>query len=154
MPSANRRTLLVGGVGGLAAAVGGGVAAQQYATRDHLRFRPLAAENESSDPVDVAVTVVDESGDRDEAVHEAALAPAGAEDASAVLRGPSVKYPSPYGVRARRTDGGGSATDATDLTLSNAAIVGRLPESGWGSERVSLTVVVETDGTLSARVEP
>ncbi|WP_418283774.1 hypothetical protein [Halorubrum sp. DTA46] len=151
MPSTSRRALLAGAVGGLAAAIGGGVAVQQYATRNHLRFRPLSTENDSDEPVNVAVSVIDESGDRDDTVHEVALAPTGDDGASAVLRGPSVSYPAPYAIRARRTDGSGSATD---LSLSNAAIVGRLPEVAWGSEHVSLAVVVEPDGTLSARVEP
>ncbi len=35
-----------------------------------------------------------------------------------------------------------------------AAIGGRLPDVGWGPERVSLAVVVGSDGTFSARVEP
>lgn len=159
MPSLSRRALLVGTVGGLAATIGGVVAVQQYTTRNHLRFRPLSAENEFDEPVDVAVTVIDESGDRDDTTHEVALASVGDADASAVLRGPSVSYPAPYAIRARRTDGGERVTDSTDgadtseLTLSNAAIVDRLPEAGWGSEYVSLTVVVEVDGTLSARIE-
>ena len=165
MPSISRRTLLASAVGGLAAAIGGGVAVRQYTTRTHLRFRPLSAENESDESVEVSVSVVDESGDREDTVHEVALAPAGDDGASAVLRGPSVSYPAPYAIRARRTDGDGGAdgdgaadgddpADPTDLSLSNAAIVGRLPDVGWGPERVSLAVVVGSDGTLSARVEP
>lgn len=156
MPSAGRRTLLTGAVGGLVAAIGGGAAAQQYVTRNHLQFRPLSAENESDAPTELVVTIVDESGDREETVHEAALAPTGTEDASAVLRGPSLKYPAPYAVRARRTDDGdaGERADGSDLSLSNAAIIDRLPETNWGSKYVSVAVVVESDGTLSARVEP
>lgn len=163
VPSTSRRALLAGSLGGLAAAVGGVTAFREYSTRNHLRFRPLAAENESDAPVDLAVTVVDESDDRADTVHETTLAPADESDgltdapneptdesdASAVLRGPSVSYPAPYAIRARRTDDGG---DGDALFLSNAAIVDRLPDVGWGPEFASVTVVVESDGGLSARV--
>ena len=160
MPSTSRRALLGGSLGGFVAAVGGAAAFREYSTRYHLRFRPLTAENESDAPVGLTVTVVDESGDRDNTVHEAVLAPAGESeasteepheptgesDASAVLRGPSVSYPAPYAITAQRT-GGGEA-----LSLSNAAIIDRLPDVGWGSEFASVAVVVEPDGGLSARV--
>jgi len=173
MPSTSRRTLILGSLGGAVAAVGGAVAFLGYSTRHHLRFRPLAAENESDASVGLTVTVVDESGGRADTVHETTLAPAGksgesaassdgsdassdgsdessdGSDASVVLRGPSVSYPAPYAIRARRTDDGGGG-DA--VSLSNAAIVDRLPDVGWGSEFASVTVVVESDGGLSVRV--
>lgn len=162
MPSTSRRTLILGSLGGLAAAVGGAVAFRQYSTRHHLRFRPLAAENESDAPVDLTVTVADESRNRSDTVHETTLAPAGhsgesggsdgredESDASAVLRGPSVSYPAPYAIRAERTDGPG---DADWLSLSNNEITDRLPGVGWGSEFASVTVVVESNGDLSVRV--
>ncbi|MBP1923596.1 hypothetical protein J2751_002641 [Halorubrum alkaliphilum] len=172
MPSTSRRTLIAGSIGGLVAAVGGGVAWNAYTTRTHVRFRPLRAVNESDEPVELVVRVVDESDGTAATTHEPTLAPAGETGHTATLRGRSVSYPAPYGVTARRVDAstraddgggdddnrdddGGSVTDGEgdpDLSLSNAEIVDRHPDLGWGSDDISLIVVVESDGTVSARV--
>ena len=154
MPSTSRRTLVGGALGGLAAAIGGGVAWTAYATRTHVRFRPLRAVNESDEATELVVTVVDESGDADDEVHEPTLAPAGEAGHTATLRGRSVSYPAPYGVTARSGhESTGGEEDATrELDLPNAGIVDRHPDIGWGSDDVRVAVVVEADGTLSARV--
>ena len=140
MPSTSRRTLIAGSLGGLVAAVGGGMAWTAYVTREHVRFRPLRA--------------VNESGDADDEVHEPTLAPAGETGHTATLRGRSVSYPAPYGVTARsgRESAGGEGDGNRELDLPNAEIVDRHPEIGWGSDDVRVTVVVEVDGTLSARI--
>ena len=154
MPSTSRRTLIAGSLGGLVAAVGGGMAWTAYVTREHVRFRPLRAVNESDEPAELVVTVVDESGDADDEVHEPTLAPAGETGHTATLRGRSVSYPAPYGVTARsgRESAGGDGDGNRELDLPNAEIVDRHPEIGWASDDVRVTVVVEVDGTLSARI--
>ena len=174
MPSTSRRTLIAGSIGGLVAAVGGGVAWNAYTTRTHVRFRPLRAVNESDDPVELVVRVVDESDGTTAETHEPILAPTGETGHTATLRGRSVKYPAPYGITVRRVgtsdggsgDGGGEDGDDgngndgdgdggerdPDLSLSNAEIVDRHPDIGWGTDDVRVSVVVEGDGTVSARV--
>ncbi len=154
MPSTSRRTLIAGSLGGLVAAVGGAVAWNAYATRTHVRFRPLRAVNESDETVDLVVTAVDESDGTTGEVHEPTLAPAGETGHTATLRGRSVSYPARYGViaRAGREPEGGTEGGDRELDLPNAEIVDRHPDIGWGSDDVRVAVVVEADGTLSARV--
>lgn len=154
MPSTSRRTLIAWSIGGLVAAVGGGVAWNAYTTRTHVRFRPLRAVNESDEPVELVVRVVDESDGTTATTHEPTLAPAGETGHTATLHGRSVSYPAPYGVTARpgREPEGDRGEGTRELALSNADIVDQHPDVGWGADDVHVTVVVGADGALSARV--
>ncbi|WP_306057230.1 hypothetical protein [Natronococcus wangiae] len=146
MPSRYSRRRLAGAAfGGASAFLAGGYAWNQYATRRHLRFRPLEAVNESADPVTLEVTVEREGFESPRTV----LLEAAGDDESgdrSHLPGQWMKRAREWSIRAEHGD--------QRLELEAATITGRLEGAGWGPDCAHVAIVVTAAGDLEGRVEP
>jgi hypothetical protein len=140
----SRRQLLGAGVGGGGAVLAGGYAWSRHATRNHLRFRPLEAINESGATVVLDIVVEREGFEAPRTVRldEADTG----ENERQHLPGRWMKSADAWSVRAEYR---GQRVD-----LDADAITERLEGSGWGADCARVAVVVTAAGELTERVRP
>ncbi|MFC4437093.1 MULTISPECIES: hypothetical protein [Natrialbaceae] len=145
MPSGYSRRQLVGtALGGASAVLAGGYTWNQYATRRHLRFRPLEAVNESPDSVTLEITV---EGDGRESPRTVRLEAVDDGDGdTSHLPGRWIKQAKEWAIRAEHGD--------QRLELGAATITDRLEDSGWGPDCAHVAIVVTAAGDLESRVAP
>ncbi|TYL40552.1 hypothetical protein CV102_03000 [Natronococcus pandeyae] len=146
MPSGYSRRQLVGtALGGAGAVLAGGYTWNQYATRRHLRFRPLEAVNESADAITLEITVEREGFESPRTV---LLEPVGNEgdDDRSRLPGRWTKHADEWTIRAEHGE--------QRLELEAAVITDRLEGAGWGPDCAHVTIVVTATGDLESRIAP
>lgn len=145
MPSGYSRRRIAGAAFGASAFLASGYAWNQYATRRHLRFRPLEAVNESADPVALEVTV---ERDGFESPRTVLLEAAGDDENGdrSRLPGQWMKRSREWSIRAQHDD--------QRLELEAAAITDRLEGAGWGPDCAHVAIVVTAGGDLESQVEP
>ncbi|MDG5817272.1 hypothetical protein [Natronococcus sp. A-GB7] len=142
MPGYSRRQLLGVGAAGAGTVLAGGYGWNQYATRHHLRFRPLEAVNETADPLTLEFAV---EGNGIEAQRTVRLAPAGEEGATH-LPGRWIKSAAEWTVSAEY--------EGETLEIRASEITERLEGAGWGPDCARVALVVTATGELEARVGP
>ena len=142
----SRRSLVVGIAGGLGLIGSGGYVWSQYSTRNHLQFRPLECVNRSSESVEPVVTVQANGEPVSEPMYDT-LAPAGTgHDDTTHFNGPWIKHPQAYSIHVELNDG--------ELHLENGEIIAQLPDSGWGRECASVTIIITETKTLNSKITP
>ncbi|MFU8869010.1 hypothetical protein [Natronococcus sp.] len=142
MPGYSRRRLLEAGATGTVTALAGGYAWNRYATRHHLRFRPLEAVNETADSLTLQFAV---EGNGIEAHRTVRLAPAG-EAGPTHLPGRWLKSAAEWTVSAEY--------EGETLEIRASEITERLEGAGWGPDCARVALVVTATGGLETRVGP
>ncbi|NKE35717.1 hypothetical protein GWG54_07770 [Natronococcus sp. JC468] len=140
MSGYSRRRLLGAGASGGGTLLAGGYAWNRYRRRDHLRFRPLEAVNESTAVVTLEFVV---DGNGIEAERTVRLEPAGG-DARSRLPGRWTETPTTWTVRAEYGE--------EVLEIGASAITERLADANWGADCAHVTIAVTAIGELDARI--
>ena len=139
----SRRSFVAFVLGGVSLFSASGYGWRRYSRRNYLDVR-LFGSNRSNEPVEVSVTVREGGDVFYEQTAELGAAGDDRQTDEQHLPGPWIKRPGPYSLQIS------AVNEAKEL--SNEEIIDRLDETGWGTERVNVEIVITEDRALETNV--